>query len=83
MKKHLLKISGLLILVILFHATGSAQQSQPRIVRDNDTTGNKMNEDDEIIIKPKGDKNVKVTIEIKDGQVLVDRKARLRTIIAI
>lgn len=39
-----------------------------------DTRKNKMGEFDEIVIKNKGDKGGKVTIEIKDGDVFVDGK---------
>ena len=75
MKKYLLKISGLATLVLLLHVHGFAQK--PRTARaggDNDTASNRLDQYDEIVIKRKGDKDTKVTIEIKNGQVLVDGK---------
>ncbi|HVI44093.1 MAG TPA: PDZ domain-containing protein [Chitinophaga sp.] len=38
------------------------------------TTRNKLGEFDEIVIKHKSDKDTKITIEIKDGDVLIDGK---------
>jgi len=72
MNKHLLKISGLATLVLLLQVPGFAQKA--RSGRDKDTLSNRLNEYDEIIIKRKDNKDAKVTIEIKDGQVLVDGK---------
>ena len=78
MNKFLLKISGLASLVLLLHASGFAQQSsddkvivpdRPPIIVPDRPGGY-----DEIIIRHKTDKDAKVTIEIKDGEVLVDGK---------
>src|ERR1700730_3253405 len=74
MKKYLLKISGLAALVLLLHVPGFAQKPRVAHDADRDTASNRLNEYDEIIIKRKGDKNAKVMVEIKDGQVLVDGK---------
>jgi serine protease Do len=74
MNKHLLKISGLATLVLLLlQAPGFAQKARSGN-RDKDTLDNRLNEYDEIVIKRKDNKDAKVTIEIKDGQVLVDGK---------
>ncbi len=70
MNKLLLKISGLASLVLLLHASGFGQQ----IVDDKDSTPDRTRGYDEIIIRHKSDKDAKVTIEIKDGEVLVDGK---------
>ena len=70
MNKFLLKISGLASLVLLLHTSGFAQQ----IVDDKDSAPQRTKGYDEIIIRHKSDKDAKVTIEIKDGEVLVDGK---------
>src|SRR3984957_18366998 len=69
MNQPLLKISGSVCLMFLLHTTGFAQED---VNTENDT--DKGNRYDEIIIRHKGDKNAKVTVEIKDGQVLVNGK---------
>jgi serine protease Do len=55
--------------MFLLHTSGFAQED---VNTENDT--DKGNRYDEIIIRHKGDKDAKVTVEIKDGQVLVDGK---------
>ena len=74
MKKYLLSIMALATLVIFLQVPGFAQKARSRTSRDSDTSGNRSDQYDEIIIKRKGDKNAKVTVEIKDGEVLVDGK---------
>ena len=69
MNQPLLKISGSVCLMFLLHTSGFAQEEGHK-EKDTDH-GNRY---DEIIIRHKGDKNAKVTVEIKDGQVLVDGK---------
>ncbi|HEV3325758.1 MAG TPA: PDZ domain-containing protein [Puia sp.] len=69
MKKYLLRISGLASLALLLHGSGFAQEDSKR---EKDT--DRPHRYDEIIIKHKSDKDAKVTIEIKDGEVLVDGK---------
>src|ERR1700735_2266862 len=69
MNQPLLKISGSVCLMFLLHTSGFAQED---VNTENDT--DKGNRYDEIIIRHKGNKNAKVTVEIKDGQVLVDGK---------
>jgi len=55
--------------MFLLHTSGFAQED---VNTENDT--DKGSRYDEIIIRHKGDKDAKVTVEIKDGQVLVDGK---------
>ncbi len=55
--------------MFLLHTSGFAQEE---VNTESDT--DKGSRYDEIIIRHKGDKNAKVTVEIKDGQVLVDGK---------
>lgn len=66
MKKYLLKTSGVAILGICM-ATGLLAQEKPR-------ESVKRSSDDIIIVKPKGKKESKITIEIKDGEVKVNGK---------
>jgi serine protease Do len=75
MRQYLLKISGLAALVLLLHSSGSAQQ-RDSIDRapEGGPAGDKLHDNDEIIIKHKTGKDVKVTVEIKDGQVFVNGK---------
>ena len=78
MNKHLngvrqfLRLSGLAGLVLLLQSSGFAQGSPDKI--DKDTSVNNLRGYDEIIIKRKSDKDAKVTIEIKNGEVLIDGK---------
>jgi serine protease Do len=71
MKQYLLKISGLAALILLLHAPGFAQDKNED---DNDTSGDKLQDHDEIVIKQKGNKDAKVTVEIKGGKVYVNGK---------
>lgn len=72
MKRYLL----LAMTAITLTATGVYAQEDKKPSRDKDKQEkNKLEEYDEIIIKRKdADKDVKVTVEIKDDQVLVDGK---------
>jgi serine protease Do len=74
MTKYLLQIAGITSLVLILQVSGSAQKARKSTGRNDDSTADRLNGYDEIIIKRKGDKNAKVTIEIKDGEVLVDGK---------
>jgi serine protease Do len=69
MKQHLLRITGLAILALFIQTSGFAQD----IIQDNkdDEAPRRY---DEIVIQHKGGKDAKVTIEIKDGDVLVNGK---------
>ncbi len=66
---------GLVALVLLFQSSGFAQTAEavPDKVS-KDTAVNHLRGYDEIIIKRKSDKDAKVTIEIKNGEVLIDGK---------
>jgi len=66
---NLLKISGLASLVLLLQTSAFSQED---VNKEKDT--DKQSSYEEIIIKHKSDKDAKVTIEIKDGDVLVDGK---------
>lgn len=71
MKQYLLKFSGLAALILLLHAPGFAQDKNED---DKDTSGDKLREYDEIVIKRKGNKDAKVTVEIKDSKVYINGK---------
>lgn len=69
MKSYLAKIAGLAILAMMIRTSAFAQDDNS----DNQNEGSRHHEE-EIVIRHKGDKDTKVTIEIKDGQVLVNGK---------
>jgi len=72
MKQLLLKTSGLAALILLLCATGFAQDNNNE--DDKDTSGDKLRDYDEIIIKHKNNKDAKVTVEIRDNKVYVNGK---------
>lgn len=74
MNKQLLKITGLATLVLLLHGSGFAQSTGSTESEDNDTTPSRAHTLDEITIRHKGDKDVKVTVEIKNGEVFINGK---------
>lgn len=75
MNKHLQKLAGLAVLTLALQTGSMAQDVTPPAGPDDDTLVNpKRGGYDEIIIKHKTDKDAKVTIEIKNGQVLVNGK---------
>lgn len=67
-----IRLSGLAVLVLFFQSSGFAQSVTDKANKDPDV--NQLHGYDEIIIKRKSDKDAKVTIEIKDGNVLIDGK---------
>jgi serine protease Do len=69
MKQYLLKVTGLAAIFLSINSAGFAQTEEHK-----DTANGKLGENEEIIIKPKSDKDVTVTVEIKGGQVFVDGK---------
>ncbi|HVW61729.1 MAG TPA: hypothetical protein VHC48_16870, partial [Puia sp.] len=71
MKRYLLKTSGLAALVLLLHAPGFAQNKNGD---DNDTSGDKLRDYDEIVIRHKSDKDAKVTVEIRGNNVYINGK---------
>src|SRR5258708_34670982 len=66
MKRFLLSITGITALALLL-GTGAMAQ-------DKEKSKSKIGDNDEIIIRKKGDKDGKVTIEIKDGNVTINGK---------
>jgi serine protease Do len=69
MKQHLLRIPGLAILALFIQTTGFAQQDS-NLDRDDESP----RKYDEIIIRHKSGKDAKLSIEIKDGDLLVNGK---------
>jgi serine protease Do len=70
MKQYLLKISGLAAIAILSYSPVFSQQGD-----DQDSAVKKIRHNaEEIIIKSKNDKNVKLSVEIRDGQVFINDK---------
>jgi serine protease Do len=65
MKNNFFKIALLPVLILAIQTPGRAQDESPKM---------KSDQQEEIIIKKKGDKDVKVTVEIKDSQVLINGK---------
>ncbi len=77
MNKHLLMTAGLAVAMLALQPTGFTQSvvSTPGEVKDAaDTLAPQTQSDEEIIIKHKSGKDVKVTIEIKNGEVFVNGK---------
>jgi serine protease Do len=72
MKKHLLRLTGLAALVLLVNTSSFAQNDEERI--EKDTSVNRVGGYDEIVIKHKNDKDAKVTVEIKNGEVFINGK---------
>lgn len=72
MKKHLLRLMGLAVLVLLVNSSGFAQNDEEK--GDKDTSVNHPGSYDEIIIKHKNGKDVKVSFEIKNGEVFINGK---------
>lgn len=75
MKRTLQRITGLAILALLIQTACFAQEDSSNDGDDNAAHHDKASRrEDEIIIRHKGGKDAKVTIEIKDGEVLVNGK---------
>ncbi len=71
MKQYLLKTTGLAALTLLLAAPGFAQDKQKDA---RDSSDDKLQEYDEVVIKHKSSKDAKVTVEIKNDQVYVNGK---------
>lgn len=71
MKQYFLKISGLAAIILLLHGTGFSQDDNEK---KDKVKIYKSGDNDEIIIKRKSDKDSKVTVEVKDGQVFINGK---------
>lgn len=66
MRRYSLPVAGLAALVLMFNQSVTAQ--------DGDKNKNKIKQYDEIIIRKKSDKDGKVVVEIKDGNVTINGK---------
>lgn len=77
MNKNLLRIAGIAIVILTLQLTGFAQKlvPSPGEVTDDDTVPAARRGLDEIIIRHKNDKDTKVVIEIKNGEVFINGKA--------
>ena len=69
MKNYLLRVSGIAALAVLLSMSVTAQETKDK---DKEKDKNKITKNDEIIIVKKGDKDAKITIEVKDGEVTVN-----------
>ncbi|HYF32848.1 MAG TPA: PDZ domain-containing protein [Chitinophagaceae bacterium] len=65
MKKYLLKASGIAVMAAMLSASVFAQD-------DKGKDRNKLGKNDEIVIIKKGDKDARITIEVRDGEVTVN-----------
>jgi serine protease Do len=82
MNHTLLKMAGFATLVMGLNMSGFAQssgggsnvQAYGYKYSDNDTTPEKTHSFDEIIVRHKGDKDAKVTLEIKNGEIFINGK---------
>jgi len=72
MNNPLLKFTGLATLVLCLHTPGRAQDATAT-ESDSDTLS-KTRTLDEIVIRHKGEKDAKVTLEIKNGEIFVNGK---------
>src|SRR5450756_1911841 len=74
-KQYLFKISGLAALTLLLFSPAFAQDAPQSEDKDSlPGRPGKMEKYDEIIIRHKNDKDSKVTVEMKDGQVFINGK---------
>jgi len=73
MKKYLLKLSGLAAIALLLNSSVFAQDEKPEVTQDL-VLKEKIKGSDEIVIRRKGDKDVKVTVEIKGNEIYVNGK---------
>jgi serine protease Do len=77
MNKHLLRIAGIAIVILTLQMTGFAQQLVPtpgEVIDDADTIPGGSRGRDEIIIRQLNDKDIKVVVEIKNGEVFINGK---------
>ena len=73
MKEHLTKFPILAVLAFFIQTSGHAQDTY-REDNNSRKEDNSARREDEIVIRHRGGKDAKVTIEIKDGEVLVNGK---------
>lgn len=79
MKTFFSKISGIAAIALILQTPGFAQDEKPEKTEKTEKTEKnekykKLENHDEIVIRKKSDKDTKVTLEIKDGQVYVNGK---------
>lgn len=74
MNKHLLKVSALAMLMLSLQISGSGQKLVPTPGEVPDDTSAHPHNYQEIIIRQKTDKDDKVTVEIKNGELLINGK---------
>jgi serine protease Do len=71
MRQYLLSLSSAAAVLLLLNLPATAQDEKEK---DKEKDKNKVKQYDEIVIRKKSDKDSKVTVEIKDGQVTVNGK---------
>ncbi len=78
MKKYLLKTSGVAVLAFILNSKTFAQDVPPPpppvVVQDPAIVPDKPKGEQEIIIKKKNNKDIKITVEVKDGKVFINGK---------
>jgi serine protease Do len=77
MKKYVLKLSGMAALLLLLNSFVFAQDEKAEATDKEKILKDKLDnvrDDNEIVIRRKGDKDVKVTVEIKGNEVYVNGK---------
>ncbi|MBS1667931.1 MAG: PDZ domain-containing protein [Bacteroidetes bacterium] len=75
MKQYFLKASGIAVIALATYLSSSAQEAPAPLPPPPDNMSTTQPQaDEEIIIKKKNDKDTKLTVEIKDGQVFVNGK---------
>ena len=72
MKQYFLKTAGMAVLALTLHVSGFAQED---VQKEKTEKTEIFGDHDEIIIKKKGEKDSKITVEIKDGKVWINGKA--------
>jgi serine protease Do len=73
MKQYFLKTLGTMVFAGILSTCTLAQQNSNSDKHENHNS-NKLDDNEEIVIRKKGDKKSKVTVEIRDGEVMVNGK---------
>ena len=68
MNQCFLRTAGIMVLALSLHSAGFSQDEMPKEKKDT------LRDHEEIIIRKKGDKDTRITVEIKDGQVFINGK---------
>ncbi|HLK29016.1 MAG TPA: PDZ domain-containing protein [Puia sp.] len=78
MKQYLLKASGIAMLALMLHSKTIAQDTPPPPPPAIVTTPGEVHDDadnrEEIIIRKKNNKDIKITVEVKEGKVFINGK---------